>query len=464
MTAVTDPLTALVRSSGKSATTDVAQLPVVLEFQPDAIEIESRTPPRIARATLYLVCAVIAVAVTWASLSRVDEIVTAPGKLVTTGPSLVVQPLETSVIRDIHVAVGDLVDKGQVLATLDPTFSQSDVEQLRGRLSALTAEIARLQAELDGREYKANLEADTEEIVQAELFSTRKAFVVASLRRMDEQIARDEANLKTSQDEEVLAASRVATMREVEAMRGESLDLKTGSRLNMLLARDGRLDVESHLSRLRGDEVELGHELEKARSERQAFLEDFRRETLDRLVEARTKRETAVDELQKAALRRRMAALTSPADAVVLDFAHKSVGSVIRDAETMFVLVARDAPLEAEVNVDGTDIGEMAVGQPVRIKFDAFPFQKYGTASGTVRIISQDAFTSEERDERHGRVPLHYRVRVQLTDVRLRSAPERVRLLPGMSLRAETKVGQRTVMSYLLYPLLRGFDESIRER
>src|SRR4029079_10669550 len=91
---------------------------VVSEFQSDAIEVEERTPPRIARPTLYCIVALIAVAIAWASLSHVDMIVTAQGKLVTTRPNLVVQPLETSVIREIHVRAGDVANRGAVLAPL----------------------------------------------------------------------------------------------------------------------------------------------------------------------------------------------------------------------------------------------------------------------------------------------------------------------------------------------------------
>jgi hemolysin D len=105
--------------------------------------------------TAAAVVALILAAVTWTCLSSVDAIVTAPGKLITTSPNLVVQPLETSVIREVHVKVGDTINRGDVLATLDPTFSQADVAQLRTKFSALDAAINRLNAELNGRDFTA---------------------------------------------------------------------------------------------------------------------------------------------------------------------------------------------------------------------------------------------------------------------------------------------------------------------
>ena len=119
---------------------------IISEFQPDAIEIEERSPPATTRLTLYAVAVLIVAAIVWASLSKVDEIVMAQGKLTTTQPNLVVQPLETSVIREIHVAVGDVVHRDQPLATLDPTFPKADVDALRTRIAALDAAIARLEA------------------------------------------------------------------------------------------------------------------------------------------------------------------------------------------------------------------------------------------------------------------------------------------------------------------------------
>lgn len=444
---------------------------VVGEFQSDAVEIGERAPPRVTRVTLYLVVALVAVAIGWASLSHVDMIVTAPGKLTTTRPNLVVQPLETSVVRRIDVAVGDVVHAGQPLAALDPTFPEADVEQLRTRVTAFDAAISRLEAELGTREFSPADATNPDVAVQMRLFSQRIGYYDTSLRNYDAQIASLQANLQTNKGEEALTAQRLDTLRKVEAMRAALAEKEIGSKLNYLLARDARLEVEDALSRLHGNQIDLGHRLEKVQAERQAFIADFRRTALQELVDMRAKRNAAAEELKKAELRRHMVMLTAPVDSVVLEIAHRSVGSVVREAETFFVLVPRDAPLQAEINVDSKDIAEVAVGQPVRIKFDAFPFQKYGTGSGVVRVISQDSFAPEgqndagrsagERSPRQSRP--YYRVLVDLTDVRLRGIPAQFQMLPGMTVTAELKTGRRSVISYFLYPLLRGLDESIRE-
>jgi hemolysin D len=463
MTQANPPTPAAGSASDSAKIIPLAKVPVVTEFQPDAVEIEERSPPRIARLTLYMVAALIGAATTWASVASVDQIVAAQGKLIASSSNLVVQPLETSVIREIFGKVGDVVQRGQILARLDPTFSQADVDQLRTRVIALDAAVNRLDAEMNGRDFTAADPGNPDEVTQEKLFVQRKAFYDSSLRNFDAQIASAQANLQTTKDDEGVMSQRLETLRSIETMRSSLMEKEVGSRLNFLLSQDARLEVEGSLSRARGNKVDNTHRIEKAHAERQAFIEDFRRTALQELVDNRAKRSVAEEELKKAELRRHMIVLTAPVDSVILEVAHRSVGSVLREAETLFVLVPRDVPLEAEVNVDSKDIGEIKVGQPVRLKFEAFPFQKYGTGLGVVRVISPDSFSADTKNEGGRQPPPFFRLLVDLTETHLRGLPEHFQMVPGMTITAEVKVGHRSVMSYFLYPLLRGLDESIRE-
>jgi len=445
------------------------KVPVVTEFQPDAVEIEERTPPRLARLTLYSVVALIFAAVAWASFSSVDTIVTAQGKLTTTTASMVVQPLETSVIRDIGVKVGDVVSRGQVLAVLDPTFSEADENKLRTSVSTLDATVNRVTAELDGRDYIPSESTNPDQALQLRLFRQRKAFFDANIRNYDAQIASARSNLKSSKDEEALLTQRLDTLRSIESMRTVLMNKDLGSKLNLLISRDARLEVENNLARIRGNKADYFHRLDKAEADKQVFIEDFRRTSEQELVDTLAKRNSAAEDLKKAERRRQLIVLKAPADGVVLEVADRTIGSVVREAETLFVLVPSDVPLQAEVKVDGKDVGQVEVGQPVKIKFEAYPFQKYGTGKGVVRVVSQDSFSPNSKggnpmDDAARRLgSSYYRVLIDVTDMHLRGPTERVRMIPGMAVTAEMSTGDRSVISYFLYPLLRGLDESIRE-
>jgi hemolysin D len=440
------------------------KLAVISEFQPDAIEVEERVPPRIARTTLYLIALLLASATTWACFSEIDEVAVAKGKLITTEPNIVIQPLENSVVRSVNVGVGQFVKAGQILAVLDPTFTDADVQQLQARFNTSDAMVQRLEAELAGHLYQPTDAARPEQAVEVRLAAQRKAFRESRLRNLDEEIARAQASLVKSRKEEGILLQRLQGIQDIEAMRTVLMEHQTGSKLNLLQARDMRLDIEATIARLQGSQVESGHELEKARSQRQEFIEDFTRATLESLVEARGKRDAASEELKKAELRRSLVSLTAPTDAIVLEVAQRSGGSVMRQAEPLVILVPANVALEAEVSVAPKDIGHISQGQSAKIKFDAFPFQKHGTALGTVRTISHDAFPSDSKsNDAEAGGALFYKARLSLDDTQLRAIPSDFRLLPGLSLQAEIQVGRRSVISYFLYPLLRGLDEGIRE-
>jgi HlyD family secretion protein len=428
-------------------------------FQPDALALEQQPPRLLSRLVLYTAAGLIAAAVTWAALSHVDRVVVATGRLISTTPNLVVQPLETSVIRELNVAPGDIVRAGATLATLDPTFAAADLAQLRVRLAARTALVARLEAELDGTDYAPGADADAEQKLQGEAFAQRRAFRQARLAEFDARIASTEASIVTSRrDQEVLAA-RLEVLKELEAMRAQLLATQIGSRVLLLETRNNRLELEGRLEHLRANLDELTQDVRRIEAERRGFTEDLRQQMFEELVRVRAERDGAREELTKAELRRSMVVLTAPTDAVVLEVAARSVGSVVREAEALFTLVPLDATLEAELTIAPADVGRLSVGQLVRVKFDAFPYQEHGSADGHLRTISEGAFPRDRENSSE----TAYRGRVALDGLNLRNVPNPVRLMPGMTLVGEAQIGRRNLLAYFTYPLLRGLDESLRE-
>jgi HlyD family secretion protein len=146
------------------------------------------------------------------------------------------------------------------------------------------------------------------------------------------------------------------------------------------------------------------------------------------------------------------------------------VGSIVQPAEPFIILVPYNSTIEAEVDILAKDIGRIRVGDSVRVKLDAFPFQRHDTLPGTVKIVSEDSFqrsnqpakNSPPQTEEEGGDGL-YRARINLLSTQLRNVPEGFRLMPGMKVRAEIKVGHRSVISYFLYPVIRALDEGLRE-
>jgi HlyD family secretion protein len=158
--------------------------------------------------------------------------------------------------------------------------------------------------------------------------------------------------------------------------------------------------------------------------------------------------------------------LTAPEDGIVTEVAKRSVGSVLHEAEPLVTLVPTDAPLIAEVMIGSGDVGYTKTGDDVAIKVDAFPYQRHGLLQGHLRSVAEESVSPgtggsvSPSSEGSG---VFHRSQVTLTSDTLRMMPDGAHLIPGMTVTAEVKVGSRSVISYFLYPIRRGFGESIRE-
>jgi hemolysin D len=435
-------------------------LPTAIDYQSDARRIDERRPPLVARGTLYVLVAVIVTAVIFGAIAKIDRIVVASGKLVTTSATIIVQPLETSVVRSLNARVGDIVRKGEPVATLDPTFSEADADQLRGKVKSLAAQIDRLDAELGETTYEpTTLDDDTG--LQSTIWSRRSEQNKAKLASFDQQIRVAEAQISTKKADREALGFRLRVAKDLEEMRSFLMQKELGSKINYLDAKGQRLQIEQGIQLAGNSVIELEQQAKRYQADRAAYLAEFRQKSAEELVQARRDHDAAVKQLDKAARRNAVTVLTAPADAIVLEVAQRSVGSVMKEAEPLYTLVPLDSPLEAEVSVEGMDVGQVGTGADVRLKLEAWPFQKHGTMSGKVRTVSGDTFVPDPKKD--GQQRPYYKARVEVTAADLRDVPRNFRLIPGMAVTAEIKAGERTILSYFLYPLLRGLDESIRE-
>jgi hemolysin D len=442
---------------GKAAKADKE---LVVEFLPDADELERSPLPPYLQITLRVLIGGLVLFLLWASVSKIDRVVLATGRLVTPDSNTILQPLETSIIRTINVQVGQVVKKGELLATLDPTFTQADDTQLRIRLQSLETQIRGLQGDLGGPAGgKKGGDADSQ--LQANLSVERQGNYAAQKIRMNESIERLKASLETNiRDQQVLAA-RTKSVREIETMQEKLVAQNFGARIRLLEAQDKRLEVERDLNMTRNREQEIRRELASTEADKSAFEKGWRLKLMEDLLGATRERDSVNQQLAKADRRNKLINMVAPVDAVVLDIAKLATGSVIREAETMFTLVPLGATLEAEVHIDSLDIGYIKTGLPAHIKIDAFPFQQHGALDGSIRTVSEDAFRRESSTPTGQ--DAYYVSRINFGKSQLKNLAPHNRLLPGMTLSAEVVVGKRTVISYLVWPLTKAVSESLRE-
>lgn len=434
-----------------------------VEFLPDADEIELRPLPLVARVLLPTLALALLTAIVWASVSRVDQVVVAKGRLINPLPNIVVQPLENSIVKTIDVRVGQVVHKGERLATMDPTFAVADEAQLRTRLASLDTQIAALQAELGGGGGQGGgaSRSDADSVLQQRLARERRGNLAAQQTSIDDNIARLKASLETNRRDQQVLAQRLKSVRELEQMQEKLVAQNFGARMKLLEAQDKRLEVERDQIMTKNREQEITKQISGLQADRAAFDLGWRQKTMEDMLNISRQRTDIAEQLAKAELRRQLVSLTASSDAVVLEIAKLSPGSIARGTENFFTLVPLSAELEAEVMIDALDVGYIKPGDTTHIKVDAFPFQRHGSLEAKVRTVSQDAF---RRDSAQPQAPeSYYLSRVTLGGKALKNMKPQSRLLPGMTVSAEIVVGQRSVMSYLLWPLTKALDESIRE-
>jgi HlyD family secretion protein len=437
--------------------------PTDIEFLPDADEIERRPLPPYARITVHVLAAMLVCFLVWSSFAEIDEVVKAQGRLTTPLSNIVVQPIETSIIRSIDVRIGQVVRKGERLATLDPTDADADQAQLRLKFDSLDTQVKRLEAELTGKAAPAEsgqVSADTQ--LQDKLTGERRANFAAQVTRLNENIAKTRASLDTNLRDQQVLGDRTKSLREVESMQERLVDQKFGAKVNLLDARNKRMEVERDYTLAKSQEPQIRRELAGLEAEKQAFVNGWRQKIMEDMLNLTRERDATAEQIKKGTLRRDKVVLTAPADAMVQDIAKLSQGSVAQAAEKLFTLVPLGTALDAEVQIDSLDVGHVKPGDVAHVKLDAFPFQKHGTLEAKVRTLSEDAFKRDTANAATG-TDAYYVSRIDLGNSHLKNMDPHARLLPGMTLTAEIVVGKRTVLSYLLWPLTKGLDEAIRE-
>jgi hemolysin D len=463
----------LTRPSGATSLTSRSEdstLPAVLEFQSPTTAIVTAPVPRAARSTIWIIGSMFATCIVAMWLIPIDRVVTAQGKVVSRVPMVVVQPLETSIVRSIDVMEGQSVHAGDVLARLDPTFASADVGALQAQVSSLQAEVARMQAEVEQRSFQYS-GVDPPMLLQAAIYAQREAERRSKLEFYRQKIDALASTAARSAADATAFRERLVVAQTVESMRKKLEALQVGSQLNALIATDSRLEIERSLSTAIKTGESAKAELAAMIAERDAYDQNWRVQIAQALSEGSRKLSDARESLNKALLRRQLIELHAERDGTVLTVAKVSEGAVLQTGEQLITLVPVDAPLEIEANIAGRDNGFVHVGAAVAVKFDTLPYTQYGLAYGTVRTISADSFTAQDSTKaRSGSVPVNpantepfYRSRITLDRLMVHDLPAGFHIMPGMPVAADIKVGKRTVMAYLLGRILPVMSEGMRE-
>jgi hemolysin D len=445
-------------------------LPAILEFQWPSTAIVNAPIPRSARNMVWMITSLVFMLIAVAGVISVDQVVTTKGVVVSQSPTILVQPLDTAIVRSIDVREGQKVHAGDVLARLDPTFAAADLAALETQVTSLEAEVSRLQAEAQGTPF-TYAGSEPSWVLQAAIHIHRMAEFdakIESYRNKSDELA---AMVSRSRSDAEGYRERLSVAKTVEQMWTQLEARQSGSKLSQLQARDSRAEMTRALAFAEQTEESAKRDQAALEAERNSYVQGWRADVSQKLSDSTNKFSEVREQLNKAKLHRQMVELRSEVDAIVQSVARVSVGSVMQTGQHFITLVPADAPLEIETNIFGRDNGFVHVGDPVAIKFDTFPYSQYGLAEGKVRVVSPDSFTAQDEARNPtSAVPVpattpepFYRALIAIDRLALHDVPEGFHVTPGMPVTADIKVGKRTVLKYFLGKVVPVAHEALRE-
>jgi len=454
-----------------------------LAFLPAALEIVETPASPIGRAIAYSLMGLFCIALAWACLGRVDIVASAKGKIIPSGRVKVIQPFETGVVRAIRVRDGQTVQAGETLIELDPTMNDAEWKHYQSDLTAAQLEVARLQAELTDGDPLTNFKPPSDAppalvAVQRKFLLDQTAEQRAKLAVLDRQREQKQAEHETIKATIGKLEASLPVMQERLEIRKTLYDHTTGSKSNYLELLQPYVEEQHELEVQKRHSEETAAAIAAIDEQRNQAESEYRRARYSELVEAERKAKGLSEDLIRAQHRAALQVLTAPVDGTVQQLAVHTIGGVVTPAQTLLVVVPSDSHLEIEAMVLNRDIGFVHAGQDAEIKVDAFNFNRYGLIDGKVVSVSPDSITrekppdkstakdqgAEDESSEPSNQELVYAARVSLDRTQMQIDDKLVNLSPGMAVMVEIKTGSRRIISYLLSPLLRYKQSTLRER
>jgi hemolysin D len=425
-------------------------------FKPHLVEIEENPVSPLGRKILWAIVLFMLLALIWLFVGKTDVVVSARSEVVPVGDVKVLQALSGGAIKKIYVKEGDAINKGDPLIEIDPTVEESNIESKKANAMLLSLEIEKLHSLINDTPFKVPADVDT---VTATLImgmhQSEKEALQSQQLQLQQQIRQVQEQIRAIKSDKA-RASEMYRMGLAEQKRMKSvLDI---------IAKNDYYRVQKENAGYRNDIDRKSHEiaaledkLSELKMQKISIVKNFKSKLYSTLAE-KTKELTLLrSDIETITFKKKKQIITSPVDGVVAKLAVHTLGGVVSPAEKLMSIVPEGVPMQIKAIVENKDIGFITEGMDVAIKIDTFDYQKYGLFKAKVEKISPNAI----EDEKLGLV---YEVFIKPETTYLEVEGKKRYLTPGMSATAELKVGERRIIEFFIYPLIKYYDEGVSVR
>lgn len=442
-----------------------------LEFAPGLLSIQDSPPAKLPRIVLFTTAALFAILLAWAIFGKLDIVASAEGRLVPQSYVKIVQPAEGGIIQEITVRDGQAVEAGQVLIRMDAKLTESDARTLKNELALKSLQVRRIDAELSGRPMTAR--TDDRPSIYAQVNAQYRAHRQSYL----DALAEESSALEKARHDLHAAKEVLTKIKQVLPSYRKSADayqkLKTEGFVSVMAAEEkhrDRIEKEQDLLAQESTTASLLASIAASEKRLAQITSSYRSELQNERIETEAQLSKLREDSQKLSHKANLLELKASQAGIVKDLATHTRGTVVSPGAVLMNIVPKNDPLEMETLINNQDVAFVHMGQRVKIKLAAYPFQKYGMIDGSVIHVGPDtsegtnALPKPGQDKAQQLPGLRYKALVALDTQYLNVDGKQMQLTPGMEAVAEIQQGQRTVMEYLLSPVRKAWHEAARER
>lgn len=435
----------------------VKQINDSYEFKPLLSEIEDSPVSPLGRFTFWTIVSLIIVTALWLFIGKIDIVVSARGIVIPEGDAKIIQPLETGIVKEILVKEGDFVYKNQLLIHIDPSTTDAQLENVKRNLEQTKLEAMRLKSggNLSNFPKASGGELKEEKEIQEKLYRESLASLNSEISAKNNEIKQLNMQISSTLAQKRDYEFQLKSAIEREEKLAEVLDIieynkyrDAKEKTNSLKESLNRTDAD--IKRFQAQVKEIENNIAKLKS-------DFKAQNLTTLSETQKRINELSASKESIEFSNKNQKITAPCDGYIDKLFIHTIGGVVTPAQELIALTPADAPVVIKATVLNRDIGFINVGMPVSIKIDTYDFQKYGILKGTVKSISQNSI----EDDNLGPI---YEIYIKPENDTLLINGKEQKISTGMTLNAEIEIGERRIIEFFIYPLIKYLDEGISVR